>query len=223
MKNRISFLVVFCGLIASASAQSNFNRYTFNAGGGLGVGRHEVADFVGESLHGVVGGGINFTRMFGADAEYMYYNLGLRPSVSQNQSLPDASGHMQSVSLDGIVNAPLHGKWGAYGIFGIGFYRRSVSAHSMLLQPDTICPPAWSRWWGIECVQPNPINPPVVTFPPQQTLSSFSRDAGGFNYGGGVTRRLTPHLKLYLEGRYHKAYHADGQTIVFPITVGVRW
>jgi hypothetical protein len=212
-------LFVFCGLVASASAQSNFNRYTFNAGGGLGIGRDEVAAFVGNSPQFTVGGGMNFTRMFAADAEYMYYDLGLRPSVSQSQSLPDASGHMQSISLDGIVNVPRHlGRFGAYGIFGVGFYDRSVSlAHSELLVPPIACQPTWTRWWGINC-----INGGVV---PQQTISSFSKVAGGFNYGGGITYRLNHlhHSKLYIEWRYHRAYQSDVKTIVMPITIGLRW
>ena len=219
LRNRILLLFVFCGLVASASAQSNFNRYTFNAGGGLGIGRDEVAAFVGNSPQFTVGGGMNFTRMFAADAEYMYYDLGLRPSVSQSQSLPDASGHMQSISLDGIVNVPRHlGRLGAYGIFGVGFYRRSVSlAHSQLLEPPLTCQPTWTRWWGINC-----INGGVV---PQQTISSFSKVAGGFNYGGGITYRLNHlhHSKLYIEWRYHRAYQSDVKTIVMPITIGLRW
>jgi hypothetical protein len=49
---------------------------------------------------------MNFSRLFGVDAEYMYYGLGLKPSVMNCQGLPDASGHMQSISLDGIVTVP---------------------------------------------------------------------------------------------------------------------
>jgi len=38
----------FCGLIASlASAQSSFSHYNFTAGAGLGIGRGDVAQFVG--------------------------------------------------------------------------------------------------------------------------------------------------------------------------------
>jgi hypothetical protein len=216
LSNRILFLLVFCGLVASASAQSSFNRFNLTVGGGLGIGRGEVASFVGNSYHGVAGGGVNFSRMFGVDAEYMYYDLGLRPSVSQSQSLNGASGNMQSASLNGIVTAPLHSKFGAYGIFGVGFYRRSVSANSQTLTPPLLCEPAWARWWGINCVN-GALNG-------EQKMSSFSKDAGGFNFGGGVTYRLRyPHAKLFIEGRYHRAYHSDGQTIVMPITVGLRW
>jgi hypothetical protein len=218
LRNRILFLLAFCGLVASASAQSNFNRFNFTAGGGPGVGRGDVASFVGNSFQSVVGGGVNFSRLFGVDAEYMYYGLNFRPNVIQSQSLSGQSGHMQSISLDGIVTVPRHlGNLGAYGIFGVGFYRRSVSVPSRSLQAGTVYEPAW-RWWDINRdIFGNPITP--------QTMSSNSKDAGGFNYGGGVTYRLN-HLgnaKLYIEGRYHRAYHSDGKTIVMPITVGLRW
>lgn len=217
MSKRILLVLAICGLAAMASAQADFNRFDFNVGGGLGIGRSYVAAFVGNSYHAEAGAGINFSRLFGVDAEYMYYGLGLRPSVSQNQSLPDASGNLQAISLDGIVNVPRHfGKWKAYGIFGVGFYRRSVSARSQLLAPGTICQAAWVRWWDVNC-----LNGAIQS---AQTMSSMTKDAGGFNYGGGVTYSVPRlHSRLYVEGRYHRAYQSDGQTIVIPISVGLRW
>jgi Outer membrane protein beta-barrel domain len=219
LSNRILILLALCGLAASASAQSNFNRFNFTVGAGPGIGRGDVAGYVGNSFQGTVGGGVNFSRMFGADAEYMYYDLGFRPGVIQQQSLPGQSGNMQSVSLNMIVHAPLHGKWGAYGIFGGGFYHRSVSATSQFLPFLLPCQPAW-RWWDLNCG----VNG-VIANPEGETLSSNSKDAGGFNYGGGLTYRLN-HLynsKLFIEWRYHRAYHSDGQTIVMPVTIGLRW
>jgi outer membrane protein with beta-barrel domain len=223
LRNRILFLLAFCGLAASALAQtetqSNFSRFNFTAGGGLGLGRADVSSFVGSSRFGVAGGGVNFSRMFGVDAEYMYYNLDFKPSVIHNQFLPHQSGNMQSASLDGIVTVPWHyGRLGAYGIFGVGFYHRNVSVSSQVLQSGTPCQPAW-RWWDLNCVG---VPPTILT---TQTMSSNSKDAGGFNYGGGITYRLK-HLhnsKLYVEYRYHRAYHSDGKTIVVPIAVGLRW
>lgn len=218
MSNRIWLVLIVCGLAASATAQStDFNRFDFRAGGGLGIGRGYVSAFVGNSYHAEVGAGMNFSRLFGVDAEYMYYGLGLRPSVSQNQSLPDASGNLQSISVDGVVTVPRHfGKWGAYGIFGVGFYRRSVSARSQLLSPGTICQDAWVVWWDINCLNG------AIQYP--QTMSSKSKDAGGFNYGGGITYPVNRlHSKLYIEYRYHRAYQSDGKTIVMPISVGLQW
>ncbi len=228
MSNRILVFLAFCGIAASALAQSNFNRYDFSAGGALGIGRDDVASYVGNSPQVTFGAGMNFNRRFGVDAEYMYYDLGFRPSVMLGQSLTGQSGHMQSISLDGIVNVPRHiRKLGAYGIFGLGFYDRSVKlAHSQFLPNGTPCQPAW-RWWDLACFDFNPAIGPTIQMPGQlgETMSSNSRVAGGFNYGGGITYPLN-HLhnsKLYIEWRYHRAYQADGQAIVMPITVGLRW
>jgi hypothetical protein len=204
--------------MASASAQTSFDRFTYSAGGGLGIGKHDVASYVGNSVFVVAGGGMNFTRMFGADVEYMYYDLGFRPSVQSGQSLVDQSGNLQSISVDGIVNVPRHiRKLNAYGIFGLGFYRRSVSVPARTLGAGTLYEPAW-RWWD---VQRDIFNNPI----PGQIMSSNSKDAGGFNYGGGITYPLNyfHNSKLFLEFRYHRAYQSDGQTIIMPITIGLRW
>ena len=225
MSHRILLLLVFCGVVASASAQSSFDRYTFNFGGGVGIGRGYVSNFVGDSFQGTVGGGINFNRLLSADAEYMYYDLKLRQSVSDEPGLGNATGHLQSVSLNGIVNVPRHfGRLGAYGIFGVGFDDRSVAVgHSQLLISGTVCQPAYYRWWGINCISTNPQAPPVVNG--QQTLSSYSKVAGSYNYGGGITYRLQSwhRARIYVEYRHHKAYQSDAETVVWPITVGFRW
>jgi hypothetical protein len=211
--------------VASASAQSSFDRYTFNVGGGAGIGRGYVSSFVGNSFQGTVGGGINFNHIFSADAEYMYYDLKLKPSVANQGGLKDSSGRLQSISLDGIVNVPRHfGKFGAYGIFGIGFDDRSVSVTSQLLPSGTICQEPYSRWWGINCIVSNPLFP-FGAVNGSQTLGSYSKVAGSYNYGGGITYRLQSwhHAKIYLEYRHHKAYQSDAETVVWPITVGLRW
>jgi len=223
LQNRISFLLVFCVFcVATASAQfegqSNFSRFNFNAGGGWGAGRGDVGSFVGTSYQGVAGAGMNFSRMFGFNAEYMYYGLGIRQSVSETQSLNNTSGSLNAVTLNGIVNAPLHSRWGAYGIFGVGFYRRSVSSSTGPLATGSLCQPSWV-WWDVACSG----IPPVTL--PGQTLGTLSKDAGGFNFGGGLTYRLNHlhHAKIYFEGRYHRAYTSDVETAVMPFTFGLRW
>ncbi|MGB8013808.1 MAG: outer membrane beta-barrel protein [Terriglobales bacterium] len=230
---RILLLIISCGLVASALAQdagrSSFDRYNFNVGLGEGIGRGAVSSYVGNSFQTTVGGGMNFSRLFGVDAEYMYYDLNFRPSVKINQALPGQSGHMQSFSLNGIVNAPYHFKrLGVYGIFGVAFYDRTVKlAHSQFLANETPVQPAW-QWWDLSWINytsnangtiydPNP--------PYGVTMSSNSKIAGGYNYGGGLTYRLNSlhHAKIYAEWRYRKAYTSDVQTIVWPVTVGLRW
>lgn len=218
MRNRILLVLFFCGLMASASAQSKFNRFIWNAGVGLGSGRQDVADFVGNSSFVVAGGGMKLNRFFSVDAEYMYYNLGFRQSVKQNQFLNGQSGHMQSISLDGIVNVPKHlYKIGAYGIFGIGFYDRSVSVPGFQVTGATQYQSAW-KWWDLKWENDRP-GTRLVT----QWMSSNSKIAGGFNYGGGITYPLHNKTKIYMEWRYHRAYQSDSKTIVMPFTVGLRW
>jgi len=223
LSHRALFFVAFLGFsIATTSAQSNFKRFNFDVGGGLGIGRGDVGRFVGASNHGVAGFGMNLSRRFAFNAEYMYYALPLKASVIQNQFLlPGASGNVQSGTLNGIVNAHLLGRWRGYGIFGVGWYQRNVLNRREPLSPGTTCQPAW-RWWDLTCV--NSGNGYVIPNSPAQALSSNTKGAGGFNAGGGVTypfNRL--HAKWYLEGRYHRAYHSDGQTSFIPVTIGLRW
>jgi hypothetical protein len=199
--------------------QSSFPRYNFNVGGGLGVGQGAVSSFVGNSFEATGAAGLNFNRMFGFNAEYMYYNLDLRPSVAKDQNAPNATGAMNSVSLNGIVRAPYHlGRFGAYGMFGAGFYRRNESTHQ-LLPVGALCQPVYV-WWDVYCTG----NPPSVQNTPV-TLSSFSKIAGGYNYGGGITYNLNHwrKAKVYAEWRHHKAYFSDKEAVVWPITVGLRW
>jgi len=208
-------------IVASAWAQSDeqpkFPRYNFNVGGGLGIGQGVVANFVGNSFQATGGAGLNFNRIFGVSGEYMYYNLDMRPYVQNTQYLPHEKGSLNAVSLNGLVRSPYHlGRFGTYGIFGVGFYRRSVSTHQTL-PPGAICQPAWV-WWGIYC-QTGQIQDTTVT------LGSFSKIAGGYNYGGGITYNLNRwhKAKIYAEWRHQKAYHSDVQTVVWPVTVGLRW
>ncbi len=215
-------LVAFWAFSVTAFSQSNFKHLTFEAGGGIGIGKGAVGALVGSSYNVEAGAGWNFNRFFGVDAEYLYYGLPLKPSVIQTQSLPGASGRLHAVSLNGIVNTPRFlGRWAGYGIFGVGFYDRRVSARSQLLTAGTVCQPAWI-WWDITCV---PSSSGFISYvSPTQTLSSNSRVAGGFNVGGGLTHPVKPlHAKVFVEARYHRAYHADVETTFIPVTVGLRW
>ncbi len=207
--------------VATALAQfegtSKFPRFNFNVGGGYGVGRGDVGSFVGNSFFAVGGAGMNFSRIFGFSGEYMYYDLTPRQSVRLSQGLQTASGSLQSASLNGIVRVPYHsGGFSPYGIFGVGFYDRRVSSSTGTLNAGAPCQPAWT-WWDIYC--------PGINTPYQQNLGSFSKIAGGYNYGGGVTYNLNRwhKAKVYAEYRYHKAYQSDVKTIVWPFTVGLRW
>jgi len=215
LQKRILFLFVFFGIgIVAASAQTNFSRFNFNVGGGLGGALGDVGKATGTSYNGVVGGGVNLSRNFGVKAEYMYFNLGFDDAVKRDQHLPDATGHVQSATLNIFYNFPLDPKVGVYAIGGAGWYQRGLDASRQLLTPGTICQPAWALW-GISCTNG------LVTA--DQTLSSHSVDGGGYNLGGGFTFRVSKRTRIYTELRYHHAYTSDKNTTLFPVTVGLRW
>ena len=217
MSKGIVLLLSFCGLgIAAASAQ-NLNRFNFNVGGGFGGAFGDVGKLTGTSYNGVAGAGWNLSRRWGVNAEYMYYTLNFKDSIKLNQGVPDASGRLQSATLNLFYQVPLQGKLGVYAIGGAGWYQRYVEAQSQFLPQGTVCQPAW-QLWGIACTTGNPS---VVN--PAQTLSSHTVSGGGYNFGGGLTYRIGKRTRVYFEGRYHHANTPDRHTNVFPVTIGLRW
>jgi opacity protein-like surface antigen len=216
-------LLFFLGVLASAAwaqieNKPSFPRFNFDAGGGYGIGRGAAGSFAGNSFFGEGGAGVNFSRIFGFNAEYMYYDLTVRPNVALNQGLQTTSGALHAVSLNGIVRPPVRlGRYSAYGIFGVGFYDRRETSSTAAVFQDAPCRPVWV-WWDIQC---NPKG--NVTF--TQSLGTLSKVAGGYNFGGGITYDLNRwhKAKVFGEFRYHKAYQSDVETIVMPISVGLRW
>ena len=218
MRKRTLLWMIFAALsVSSAAAQSNFPRYNFDIGGGYGLGRGAVSQFVGDSWQIEAGAGMNFNRMFGFNGEYMYYNLDLKQSVANAQSINNPSGKLNVWSLNGLVRSPIHlGDYGAYGIFGVGFYQRVVSSTTGLIHAGAACQPAWV-WWDIYC--------PAGYVLTSQYMLSNTKVAGGFNAGGGLTYRLHHfhNASIFAEFRYHRAYTSDVKTSMFPISAGFRW
>src|SRR5256885_7906489 len=88
--------------------------------------------------------GVNFSRAIGVKAEYMYFNLAFKDSVQANQSVPGATGHVQSATLNLFYNFPLQDKFAVYAIGGAGWYQRSVDGHDHFLVKNQLCEPAWA-------------------------------------------------------------------------------
>ena len=216
MSKRILLLGSFLALFLTAASGQQFHRYTLNAGGGPGINRAQINSFLSNSYHFSGGAAYNLNRLFSLQAEYMYYNMPFQSAITQPpQGFPGAKAHVQSGTLNVIFNVPLKGKWGVYGIGGYGLYQRAVSADKTTLLLGTVCQPAYV-FWNVTCVNG------VVN--PEQTISTRDTGAGGYNYGGGFTRRLYgPRLKFYGEVRYHRTNNRDIRTTILPITFGIRW
>ena len=50
-----------------------------------------------------------------------------------------------------------------------------------------------------------------------------SQNEFGYNFGGGITRKITPNIEFYAEFRYLHGKRNDITTDLRPITIGVRW
>jgi len=218
LSKRIFLLLSVCGLFLTAASAQQFHTFTFNAGGGPGINRGAINSFTSSSYHGVVGGGVNFSKLFGLNAEYMYYNLPFQSNLThQPAGFPGAKANVQAATLNAIFNVPTHSRWGVYGMFGYGGYRRAVSANQTLLLNGTVCQPSYV-FWNVLCTTGTP-----STVKGDQTISSRTTTAGGYNLGGGLTYRMGARLKFYAEGRYHRTNNRDIRTQIFPVTFGVRW
>jgi opacity protein-like surface antigen len=194
-------------------SQQSYPRFTINAGIGPGFNQSRTSDFANTSFQVVGGGGYNFSHSVGTSIEYQYYNLSIKDSVAQQASLADPSGHLGSLTLNGIFRIPNH--LGIYGIGGGGWYRRTVhSGKATVIPAGTGCQAIWA-WWDVSCS--NGVTQSAAV------LGDDTDDAWGVNVGAGVNFRIRGRLKGYTELRYHHAYNSQISTQVTPLTFGIRW
>jgi Outer membrane protein beta-barrel domain len=214
MKNTVitlTFLLIVC---ACAQAQEA-PKFTFNIGGGPTWPVKNISDLANMSGNFVVGGGANFSKMFGVDAEYMWNDLPPKQNIVALTAASAGSARLQSVTGNLILHTPEAKKFGGYAIGGTGWYHRSWELTNPAITVGTVCLPSYV-WWGIACT-----NGLVST---NVTVASGSSNAIGWNIGGGITYRLgQSHAKFYTEVRYHVAYTKGINTDVLPLTFGIRF
>lgn len=191
-----------------------FNNWSFNAGGGASLTNGNTEHFV-RGGGGVAAFGVarNAGRYVGLRLDFQFDNLPLRSSALQAAQAPGATDHAYTLMLDPIVNIPVSRVWGGYVLGGGTYLHRSGKLDSSSAIPGSACN-NFFLWWG-HCFNSSlPINGNFL----HSSLNQF-----GANFGGGITRKLTPKFELYGEFRYVHAKH-DGITTDFrPITVGLRW
>jgi hypothetical protein len=86
-------IVVIFGVVASVQAQDE-SKFLFNIGGGIGFPRGDLSRFVNNGANFVVGGGHNFTKAFGVDAEFMWHDLPINSSaISDEKPRPTTLHH----------------------------------------------------------------------------------------------------------------------------------
>jgi hypothetical protein len=205
-------IVLVCILFAlPVSAQ----RYNFNIGGGPGFPLAKASDFAGTSYNFVAGAGPNLSHHVKMNAEFMFHGLPIHQSIVDQIGVSKVKGRLYSLTANFIIGSSAGGSKGAYLIGGGGWYRRTVEAQQTVLQAGEICEPIWI-WWNVQCIN--------GIFPTDVTIGSSTSSAGGFNVGGGLTYRLgQSSTNFYAEVRYHRAFTRNVDTIVLPVTFGLRW
>ena len=192
----------------------DYLNWTFNVGVGVGLPSGTTRTYVkGGGAVGTAGVARNFSRYFGLRADFLYANLPLRSSALELAQAPGSRSQVYGITVDPIINIPVTKLYSGYLLFGPGFYHRSGKLDSTTVVPGSSCN-GFFQWWG-SCLD--------GIIPLNRNVLNSSQNALGFNFGGGVARKIRGNLEVYGEFRYEHAKHNGVTTDVRPITIGVRW
>ncbi|HTZ59282.1 MAG TPA: hypothetical protein VMB49_14340 [Acidobacteriaceae bacterium] len=186
------------------------------AGAGFNVpaGNTTTWQDVGYSIN--LGGGWMFNDRIGVLAEYTFNGANIPQDTLTNIGEPQGHVHVWSLGLEPIVYYKTSGRWGGYVTGGGGFYRK-VTTFTQPVYVGDYC----DYFYGCYPVYDN------------VTLSHFSSNQGGLNFGTGLTYKLSPDgkAKLFAEARYlwvdspktTPSAVGTGTVGTFPVTFGFRW
>ncbi|MGH9496117.1 MAG: hypothetical protein ACRD3B_14050 [Candidatus Sulfotelmatobacter sp.] len=191
-----------------------YKKWNYNVGGGASLANGDTKNFV-RSGGGIAAAGVtrNASKYLGLRFDFQFDNLPLKTSALQAAQAPGATSHVFSFMLDPIINIPATTNWGGYILAGPAFYHRSGKLDASSAIPGSACDPFF-LWWG-HCFNGSlPIN---------GNFLHSSQNEFGYNFGGGITRKLRPNMDLYVEFRFLHGKHDNISTDLRPITIGVRW
>jgi opacity protein-like surface antigen len=192
----------------------DYKKWTFNVGGGASL-PYGTTDTYVRGGGGIAAAGVarNYSKYFGLRLDFQFDNLPLRTSALESAQAPGATNHAYSLMLDPIINIPVTKNWGGYLVFGPSFVHRSGKLDSSSAVPGSACN-GFFTWWG-HCFDGSlPIN---------GNFLHSSQNEFGYNFGGGITRKIRPNMELYAEFRYLHGKHNNITTDLRPITIGIRW
>ena len=204
--------VVFLSIPPAVLGQSEeFHHFTLSAGGGLTTITGSDAGKLDHGGNLQVNGGYFFNRYLGITGNFMFSELGITRAELNNLNVPDGSARVYGVTVDPTVRLPLGRGFNAYVLAGGGYLRRTVEFTAPTLAQTTIFDP----WWGY-------FGPALV--PVNQILGTVTNNSGAFDVGGGLNIPWrNSGAKLFVEARYFKGFTSNTDTIVVPITFGIRW
>lgn len=191
-----------------------YKKWNFNAAGGANNTTGTTKIFArGGGLVGDVGVARNYSKYFGLRADFQFDNLPLRNSALLLAQAPSATSYVYSVMAGPIINIPATKDWGGYIVFGPDFLHRGGKLDSSTAIPGAGCN-GFFVWWG-SCLS--------NSLPTNGKFLSASQNDYGYDFGGGITRKLRPHLEIYAEYRLVHGKQGSITTDFRPITLGLRW
>ena len=192
----------------------DYKNWVFNVGGGANL-PYGTTDTYVRGGGGVVAAGVarNANKYLGLRLDFQFNNLPLRTTALELAQASGANSHAYSLMLDPIINIPVTKVWGGYLVFGGSFTHRSGKLDASTALPGSACN-GFFDWWG-SCF--------AGSLPLSGDFLKSNENAWGANFGGGITRKITPKAELYAEFRFIHGKHSNITTDVRPITIGVRW
>jgi len=213
----ISTALITATFVPSIAAQ-DASKLTANMGGGLTTPVNPTARFAGLSGNFVTGVGYNINNKNAIVGEFMW--AGLPPNRFAIHPIDAPFGSINLYSLTANYRFQIESinrsRFGFYTMAGGGwYYRYSRVDKNYVVPPFTACSPDFI-YWGYACDSSD--------FVFSQTVAFKGRSAGGLNAGVGFTIRIgDSNWKIYMESRYHYAWHDLVHTNVVPVTFGFRF
>ncbi len=202
------------GSISRRQKPRNYKNWTFNAGAGVNVDSGATKTFVrGGGAGATAGVARNANRYLGLRADFFWDNLPLRQSSLDLAQAGSATSHVFAATIDPIVNIPVTKLYSGYVLFGYGYYHRYGSLNSDTTVPGSQCTPFWT-WWTT-CAN--------ASIPLSGSFARESQNQYGYNFGGGVARKMPSGVEVYLEYRFMHGSGYYTTTDFRPITLGLRW
>ena len=191
-----------------------YKNWTFNVGGGASLTNGNTKNFV-RGGGGLAAAGVarNYGKYLGVRLDFQWDNLPLRNTALALAQAPSATSHVYSLMLDPIINLPVTKTWGGYILAGPAYFHRSGSLDSSTAIPGSACN-NFFEWWG-SCF--------AGSLPLSGKFLHSSQNEFGYDFGGGVTRKIRPNIEIYGEFRYLHGKRGGITTDLRPISVGVRW
>ena len=192
----------------------DYKNWNFNVGGGASLTNGTTKTYV-RGGGGIAAAGVahNTSKYFGLRLDFQYDNLPLRNQALELAQAPGATAQVYSVTLDPIINLPVTHVWGGYIVFGPSYYHRSGKLDSSTAIPGSACG-GFFTWWGTCYAGSLPLNGKFL---------DSAENQFGYNFGGGITRKIRPYMDIYVEFRYMHGSHSGVTTDFRPITIGLRW